>query len=363
RRGRRWFPALARSGPRPPLTKTDKVRKTANRPVGHSKGTSAPRLHKLLAVPGCKPNMLNDLLLLRPGDGHESPEDNSSSNKHVVFFHGDIQNFQEEMASQPECAPWLAWSLEQVSVTLGRRFPGHHVWVVRASRMYLHKFSGYRHFVDSNMFGAPQHAPYSPDGGALRHLRGFISIAHFTRKLTQCASQKYISKHLWTNLHCGCRSLLVHGMERAGLPNTIRAPGDASGTRAGFSLTLVGFSKGCVVLNQVVHELAGALADPRVSDFAGSLSDMFWLDGGHPGGSETWVTDRSLLGQLATSGIGIHAHVTPYEVRDPTRAWVGREHACFVKTLEELGARLYDKLHFVDEPPSIENHFRVIQEF
>ncbi|XP_019724740.1 mitochondrial protein C2orf69 homolog [Hippocampus comes] len=302
---------------------------SSSRPVGHSKGTSAPRLHKLLAVPGCKPNMLNDLLLLRPGDGHESPEDNSSSNKHVVFFHGDIQNFQEEMASQPECAPWLAWSLEQVSVTLGRRFPGHHVWVVRASRMYLHKFSGYRHFVDSNMFGAPQHAPYSPDGGALRHLR----------------------------------SLLVHGMERAGLPNTIRAPGDASGTRAGFSLTLVGFSKGCVVLNQVVHELAGALADPRVSDFAGSLSDMFWLDGGHPGGSETWVTDRSLLGQLATSGIGIHAHVTPYEVRDPTRAWVGREHACFVKTLEELGARLYDKLHFVDEPPSIENHFRVIQEF
>ncbi|XP_077392435.1 mitochondrial protein C2orf69 homolog [Festucalex cinctus] len=301
---------------------------SSSRLVGLSKGPSAQRLHKLLAVPGCKSNMLNDLLLLRPGDGHDSQADSSS--KHVVFFHGDIQNFQEAMSSQPECAQWLAWSLEQVGVMLARRFPGHHVWVVRASRMYLHKFSSYRNFVESNMFGAPQHAPYSPDGGALRHLR----------------------------------SLLIHGMVRAGLPNSIQPPAYAcTGKTARFSLTLVGFSKGCVVLNQVVHELGGALADPRLSDFAGSLSDMFWLDGGHPGGSETWVTDRKLLGQLATSGIGVHTHVTPYEVRDPTRAWVGREHACFVKTLEEFGARLYDKLHFVDEPPSIENHFRVIQEF
>ncbi|XP_061548777.1 mitochondrial protein C2orf69 homolog [Phycodurus eques] len=302
---------------------------SSSRPVGLSKGPSTQRIHKLVAVPGCKPNMLNDLLLLRPGNGHDSQAENTSNSKHVVFFHGDIQNFQEEMSSEPECAQWLPWSLEQVGVTLGRRFPGHHVWVVRASRMYLHKFSSYRNFVESNMFGAPEHAPYSPNGGALRHLR----------------------------------SLLIHGMERAGLPNTIRPAGGGTGTPARFSLTLVGFSKGCVVLNQVVYELAGALADPHLSDFAGSLSDMFWLDGGHPGGSETWVTDRRLLGQLATSGIGVHAHVTPYEVRDPMRAWVGREHASFVKTLEEFGARLYDKLHFEDESPSIENHFRVIQEF
>ncbi|XP_057709282.1 mitochondrial protein C2orf69 homolog [Corythoichthys intestinalis] len=301
---------------------------SSSHPVGLPKGPSTPRLHKLLAVPGCKPDMLNDLLLLRPGDGQDSQASSSSSScKHVVFFHGDIQNFREEMASQSDCAQWLQWSLEQVVITLGRRFPGHHVWVVRASRMYLHKFSSYCNFVESNMFGAPEHAPYSPDGGALSHLR----------------------------------SLLINGMERAGLQNTIQHPDGAPSTA--FSLTLVGFSKGCVVLNQVLYELGGAQADPHLADFTRSLSDMFWLDGGHPGGSETWVTDKRLLGQLAASGIGIHTHVTPYEVRDPMRAWVGREHACFVKTLEELGARLYDKLHFEDEPPSIENHFRVIQEF
>lgn len=79
-----------------------------------------------------------------------------------------VQNFQEEMALQPEGGQWLSWSLEQVALTLGQRFPGRHIWVVRASRMYLHKFSCYQNFVECNMFGAPEH---SADYGAFRHLR------------------------------------------------------------------------------------------------------------------------------------------------------------------------------------------------
>ncbi|XP_071774398.1 mitochondrial protein C2orf69 homolog [Centroberyx gerrardi] len=293
------------------------------------------RLQRLVAVPGYNPSRVNDLLLLRPADGQSrcgsdgEPAEDGSSNTHVVFFHGDIQNFQEEMSLQPEGAQWLSWSLEQVALTLGRRFPDRHVWVVRASRMYLHKFSCYHNFVESNLFGAPEHAPYSPDFGAFRHLR----------------------------------ALLSHGMERANLPNPLLPAGGADSIPSGFSLTLVGFSKGCVVLNQMVYELAGARADPRLSAFVERISDMYWLDGGHPGGSETWVTDKRVLKELAASGVAIHAHVTPYEVCDPMRAWVGREHGRFVKTLEEFGTRLNQKLHFADEPASIENHFRVIREF
>lgn len=96
-----------------------------------------------------------------------------------------VQNFQEEMALQPEGAQWLSWSLEQVAFTLGRRFPDRYVWVVRASCMYLHKFSCYRNFVDSNMFGAPEHSPYSPDFGAFRHLR---FVAFFAGTFALCTS-------------------------------------------------------------------------------------------------------------------------------------------------------------------------------
>lgn len=118
-----------------------------------------------------------------------------------------------------------------------------------------------------------------------------------------------------------------------------------------------------MVLNQMVHELGRAHTDPQMSPFIKCISAMYWLDGGHPGGSETWVTDKQVLMELAASGLEIHTHVTPYEVCDPMRAWVGREHRHFIETLEEFGACLVKKLHFADEPPSIENHFRVIQEF
>ncbi|KAL6101146.1 uncharacterized protein ACO6RY_08132 [Pungitius sinensis] len=293
---------------------------TSTEAPGLSTRSPRQRLQKLLAVPGHEPSRVNDLLLLRP-DAHGHTED--SGYRHVVFFHGDIQNFEEEMALQPEGAQWLSWSLEQVALSLGRRYPDRHIWVVRASRMYLHKFSSYHNFVESNMFGAPEHSPYSADSGAFPHLR----------------------------------ALLSHGMERADLPNPPQPQGGAH------SLTLVGFSKGCVVLNQMVHELAGARADLQMSLFVEAVSDMYWLDGGHPGGSETWVTDKQLLKELASSGVSVHAHVTPYEVSDPMRPWVGREHGHFIKCLEEFGARLNKNLHFEDEPASIENHFRIIQEF
>lgn len=151
-------------------------------------------------------------------------------------------------------------------------------------------------------------------------------------------------------------------MERAKL-NPLPPPGGADCIPPSFSLVLVGFSKGCVVLNQLVYELPGARSDPRMSSFVKRISDMFWLDGGHPGGSETWVTDWAALKELAASGVSVHAHVTPYEVCDPMRAWVGREHGHFIRTLEELGACPSKKLHFEDEPPSIQNHFRVLLEF
>lgn len=155
------------------------------------------------------------------------------------------------------------------------------------------------------------------------------------------------------------RALLIHGMERANL----RPQGGSDSLPPGFSLTLVGFSKGCVVLNQMVYELAEARLDPLVSAFIHCITEMYWLDGGHPGGSETWVTDKQALKELAASEVSVHAHVTPYEVCDPMRAWVGREYRLFIQTLEEFGASLSKKLHFKDEPPSINNHFRVIQEF
>lgn len=51
------------------------------------RGPHGRRLQRLVGVSGCGPNRVNDLLLLRA----ESDGEERSSNRHVVFFHGDIQ--------------------------------------------------------------------------------------------------------------------------------------------------------------------------------------------------------------------------------------------------------------------------------
>lgn len=74
------------------------------------------------------------------------------------------------MSLQSEASQWVSWSLEQVALILGRRFPDRYIWVVRASRLYLHKFSCYQNFVESSVFGAPEHSGYS-ECGAFQQLR------------------------------------------------------------------------------------------------------------------------------------------------------------------------------------------------
>ena len=54
-------------------------------------------------------------------------------------------------------------------------------------------------------------------------------------------------------------------MEQAGLPNPLPPLGGP--VPQGFHLELVGFSKGCVVLNQLLYELAGARAQPGLAAF------------------------------------------------------------------------------------------------
>lgn len=56
-------------------------------------GSPRQRLQKLPAVPGCVPSRVNDLLLLRPDADNQSTSEpkERSNNRHVVFFHGDIQ--------------------------------------------------------------------------------------------------------------------------------------------------------------------------------------------------------------------------------------------------------------------------------
>lgn len=161
------------------------------------------------------------------------------------------------------------WSLENTCRILGRGFPDHDVVIVRPSRMERGTFSCYDNFVQSNGCGSPTH-DYA-GFGALDQLR-----------------------HLLANVR----------------PDLVRT-----------DKVLVGFSKGVVVLNQILVEFHGLLGegaaapDDGLIEFARSVRRMVWLDGGHNGGKDIWITREDILKTLATkTDVQVDVRVTPYQI-------------------------------------------------
>lgn len=99
---------------------------------------------------------------------------------------------------------WKQWNLESAAKILEKRFPNSFVWVVRPSRYHLNTFACYQNFVETNMFGVPDHR--NPEYGALKHLRALLEAAvrkskfdHRVPRLT-IASSKPNCKNWYGNL-------------------------------------------------------------------------------------------------------------------------------------------------------------------
>lgn len=132
-------------------------------------------------------------------------------------------------------------------------------------------------------------------------------------------------------------------------------------------LILIGFSKGCVVLNQFIYEFHYLKTltpdDSTMIRLLSRIKDMYWLDGGHGGQKNTWITSRSLLETLTRLGMNIHVHVTPYQVQDDRRPWIRKEEKIFSDMLKRLGAPITRLLHFDSTTANLVTHFEVLQAF
>ena len=254
-------------------------------------------------------------------------------------------------AQYEEISRWKEFCLENTCDLLRRKFPSAAVWIVRPSRMLRNLFSSFHHFVPSSITGVPEYS----------------STPRAVPQLVQL---------LWNAVQ------QVHAANSSAM--------DKSPQQL-FSLpiVLVGFSKGCVVLNQIVHELVNYVpAVPSLSDtppadrkplcppspsltphgmqilrdFIKRVSAYYWLDAGHSGDHGAWVTDDDLLRALAALRVQIHVHVTPHQVLCPQRPWIGEEKCEFVAKLRQFGATVKETLHF-EEDSSLEKHFKVLQVF
>lgn len=222
---------------------------------------------------------------------------------------------------------YVAWCLEETAQLLHRHFPSGHIWIVKPSKMTLGTFAIFSNFLESDPQGVPEFQ--EAESLCLPHLSALL-----TRSVT-----------------------------------TVNDEVGSEVCSAALPLRLVGFSKGCTVLNQLLYEL------PRYVGASGDdwplalqrLEEIFWLDGGHGGAKETWVTNRKILKEGLLEfchqrrKISCHALSTPYQVKDPMRSWVGKDYKKFVEILKNDGeVPIEVKTFFEHSPRSLEFHFKLL---
>ncbi|XP_034251075.1 UPF0565 protein C2orf69 homolog isoform X2 [Thrips palmi] len=336
---------------------------------------------RLPAVPGYE-GRVNDII-------YYPPQIRSEQDTAVIYFGGDVQDYRENMEAHRDNKPYMKWCLDDMCERLSKRFPDCHAVVIRPVRSTTPKLatfmdfvsaemdhnSCYDNFVPCNNCGAPEH---TPTHYALHHLE----------RLLQCTSARL-------------RSMPISQLRPQVPKDPVKSP-DTSSTndseggsseenkdvtmlsatdlklpekdqekiwwREGLQLDrarliLIGFSKGCVVLNQFIYEFHYLKTltpdDDTMSKLVSRIRDMYWLDGGHSGGKNTWITSRSLLETLTRLSINIHVHVTPYQVHDERRPWIRKEEKAFCDLLRRLNAPIERTFHFENQQPTLLTHFEV----
>lgn len=285
---------------------------------GLSSGSSNPRCLRLQNVTGVEGKQ-NDVIVC-------SPEDWKSSKQHIIFFGGDVQDYRENMERHYINKNYAEWNLETTAELLHSKFQHSTIFVVKPAEMLINTFSIYRNFLRFDQDGRPE---FTHDYGGLVHLAKLYRSA---------VGRLYKSEE--------------NGVCEGSVEN--------SECSSSIPVKLMGFSKGCVVLTQLMHELSSYKDNEEVQAFLKKVSAIYWLDGGHTGGVKAYITDDDILKEVAGLGKELFVLVTPYQIKDVNRKWIGREEAEFVKKLKALKANIREFRFYMDDPPSIDNHFKVL---
>lgn len=243
------------------------------------------------------------------------------------------------MSENSQSRQWKDWSYESTMDILRKRFPSSMVWLVQPSKLHDDVFSCFANFLHCDMMGSPENVKY------------FDAIVHLEMLLQQGSQQFMCMQAANRTTDKTCQE--EYEEECVALSN--------------LPVTLVGFSKGCVVLNQIIYELGNSSPEEAPSkhyiNFLKRLRSIVWLDGGHASPDvDVWITDKNVLSKLITLDCELHVHVTPWQIHDFARPHIGEQERLFVDTLKSLGVRITEKLHFPDER-KFHNHFSIFQEF
>lgn len=300
----------------------------------------------------------------------------------VVFFPGDIQNYPELMTGHCDVEDIPHWNLEAVAEKLSKKMPSKDIIVVKPSRTVKGVYNHYDNFVTMNKFGAPD--PIKSRFALPHLLHLIINVLTAVRPELKQKPQEEKSSPDTEKERMGDSSTIAceGSLDHPSLTNIDQNYCPVSGleivkTLPDFnikiinSITLVGFSKGCVVLNQLVTEVYFMSELPEeekqlCTSLLQKVTEMAWLDGGHQGREGTWVTNPNFVKKLVQTlpHLCITVHVTPYQMSDPNRPWIGNECRRFVAICQEASTNVTYALHGANHKrATLHTHFLALDAY
>jgi hypothetical protein len=138
-------------------------------------------------------------------------------------------------------------------------------------------------------------------------------------------------------------------------------------------IILVGFSKGCVVLNQLCNDLidfnSNQIETTNISIFQKNLNHIFWLDAGHSSMSNVFITNEIIINKIKEFNIKCYIFVTPYQMNNGKQLTID-EYKQFTFLIKDK-FKIVNKIEYLFKEKEeefknnvkIDTHFKVLLEF
>ena len=252
----------------------------------------------------------NDILYSSYLDAQESKTEENDENvnddlNYVIYFGGDVQDFKESMIERYTFNEYGHFCLESILKMLQIKFPKSSIMIIRPCKMNGH-ISIFSNFI-ANVDTYGQSVPSYKNGNGCKHLLEILS------QLTANNKNKQMRLHL------------------------------------------IGFSRGCNVLNQLIYETAEQ--NVKNKQIANSLfchvHSIYFLDGGNGGKRKTLPVDSNVIQNfiqnvIKVNGFRFHIYGTSYQWMDAERPWIGKEQQYFTSFIKQsLLSKLQKKSYFL----------------
>lgn len=280
----------------------------------------------------------------------------------LVYFGGDIQDYEYNMHQNNFSNQYIKWNLENTAQNLYERFTNQfpnchpHIWIIRASHWLPSSIACYNNFLHFTKSGVPLYEN--------EEISKITGMQHLSYVLSNAVEQLL---NFDKDIQCQITDI---------------------------PMRLVGFSKGCCVLTELIYEFSVLCHSEKIPnnrvkeistqimEFCRNLTDIYWLDSGHSGTYHHWPVLVNYLSLLNPGSCPvIHVHASPYQLANPLRPQKSTDFHKFLDILSNLNLPFKKQLHFMpdnfgksessstsfrsrnEEVCSLSSHFEILNHF